>query len=82
MKFILPLITIVQRDYIGKHQNNPLNLEFCKEIISHNEPDGYGSIYPIIEFKGCGVKWYYPKNNYKLRDTQYEKIIENIVSYQ
>ena len=76
-KFIQPKLKTVHIDYIGKHQNNPVNIDKCTELIRKDEPNGYGTNYPIIEFKGCGVKWYYGEKGHKIRDEQYNEILTN-----
>ncbi len=76
-KFIEPKIKTVHRDYIGEHTNNPVNIELCTELMSYNEPNGYGAEYPVIEFKGCGATWYYAEYEYKIRDEQYKELLTN-----
>lgn len=76
-KFIEPKLKTVHRDYIGEYQNNPVNIDNCTELVSKDEPNGYGTYYPIIEFKGCGVKWYYGKKGHQIRDEQYNEILAN-----
>ena len=75
-KFIEPKFRRVHRDYIGLHINNPVNIEFWTELIKCEEPNGYGTEYPIIYFKGCNVKWYYGKNGSDSRDEQYRYILD------
>jgi len=74
-QFVTPAIGKVHRDYIGQHQNNPVNIELCTEIISRDDANGYGKNYPVIEFKGCGVIWYYGEKGHKARDEQYQNIL-------
>ena len=76
-KFIEPKLKTVHRDYIGEHTNNPVNIELCTELISCDEPNGYGTRYPVIKFKGCGVTWYYGEKGHKIRDEQYSELLTN-----
>lgn len=76
-KFIEPKLKTVHRDYIGQHQNNPVNIDLCKELISTEESIGYGADYPVIKFKGCDVTWYYGKNGHEIRDEQYKELLAN-----
>lgn len=76
--FILPAITTTYLDYIGVVKNNPVNINLCTELIKEDEPNGYGKKYPIIQFKGCNVKWYYGENGHNIRDLQYNKLLEEI----
>ena len=73
--FIKPSVEVMHRDYIGRHVNNPVNIDFCTELVRRNEPDGYGKEYPVIHFKGCDVKWYYYVGGQEIRDKQYNDIL-------
>ena len=73
-KFIIPKVKFSHRDYIGEHQNNPVNIDLCTELISKEENNGYGNRYPVIKFIGCNVTWYYGENGHKLRDEQYNEL--------
>ena len=74
--FIQPSVTQSHRNYIGQHKNNPVNIDLCTELIAKDENDGYGTLYPVIIFKGCNVTWYYGEKNQKARDEQYQQILE------
>ena len=74
-KFIIPKVKSSHRDYIGECQNNPVNIDLCIELIKMNKDNGYGKKYPAIYFKGCDVTWYYGEDGYKLRDEQYNEIL-------
>lgn len=74
-KFIEPKLKSTHRDYIGQWPNNPINIERCTELISRDQSNGYGTYYPIIEFRGCGVMWYYGEKGHKIRDEQYQEIL-------
>lgn len=75
-KFIIPKVKFSHRDYIGEHQNNPVNIDLCTELIKEDEYNGYGKRYPVIKFRGCDVTWYYGENRHKLRDEQYNELIK------
>lgn len=74
-KFIIPKVKFSHRDYIGEHQNNPVNIDLCTELIKKDEYNGYGKEYPVIYFKGCDVTWYYGEDGHKLRDEQYNELL-------
>ena len=74
-KFIIPKVKSLHRDYIGEYQNNPVNINLCTELISKEEENGYGKKYPVIKFMGCNVTWYYGEREHKLRDEQYNEIL-------
>ncbi len=74
-KFIIPKVKSSHRDYIGEYQNNPVNIDLCTELIKENEYNGYGKRYPVIKFRGCNVTWYYGENGHKLRDEQYNELL-------
>ena len=74
-EFIIPKVKSSHRDYIGEHQNNPVNINLCVELIKMDKDNGYGTKYPVIYFKGCNVTWYYGKNGHKLRDEQYNELL-------
>ena len=74
-KFIIPKVESSHRDYVGECQNNPVNIDLCTELIKMDKTNGYGKKYPVIYFKGCGVTWYYGESGHKLRDEQYDEIL-------
>lgn len=76
-RFISPKVNEVHVDYIGKYTNNPVNIELCTSVIKKDKNSGYGKIYPVIIFKGCDVEWNYGENGTKIRDKQYDDIVNN-----
>jgi hypothetical protein len=75
-KFINPALRTTQRDYFGDYQNNPVNIDLCTSIVNIEEPNGYGKNYPIIHFMGIGITWYYGEHGHRIRDKQYNEILE------
>lgn len=79
-KFIVCPLNKLNLNYIGQTENDPVNLDLCFSIRKQDESNGYGNKYPIINFVGCNVKWYFNENQIKLRDKIYEDII-NAIKY-
>lgn len=74
--FVNSSVNETHRDYVGLHINNPVNIELCTELVKKNEPNGYGKEYPVIIFKGCNAVWYYHEIHTKVRDNDYQKLLE------
>ena len=74
-KFIIPKVKSSHRDYVGVYQNNPVNIDLCTALIKIDKTNGYGKKYPAIYFKGCDVTWYFGEHGHKLRDEQYNEIL-------
>ena len=77
-KFIIPKVKSSHRDYgdyVGEHQNNPVNIDLCTELVKTDKYNGYNKKYPVIYFKGCDVTWYYGEGGHKLRDEQYNELL-------
>lgn len=55
-------------------QNKPVNLQICKKPVPGTHYDGYGGIYPVIRFRGLGIKWIFPINRFDLRDNELQRL--------
>lgn len=76
-KFIVSSIKKVDVSYSGEHKNHPVNIDLCSQLSCSQHNDGYGNIFPTIEFSGIPATWIYPKDKTNLRDSEYENILKN-----